>query len=54
VYEPAADNGVLWNSVGIDWWSGNAKLEAASIVSRRDQQFPALLEFDSPFDLGPA
>ena len=54
VHDPAADEGVLWDSVGIDWWEGHAKLKAAPIVSRRDRQFAALSEFHSPFVSGAA
>ena len=53
-HDPAADSGVLWDSVGIDWWEGHAKLKAAPIVSRRDRQFPALSGFESPFVSGAA
>jgi dTDP-4-dehydrorhamnose 3,5-epimerase len=54
VHDPAADSGVLWDSVGIDWWEGHAKLKAAPIVSWRDRQFAALSDFESPFMSGAA
>lgn len=43
VYAPAHDAGILWNSAGIDW-----PVEAPRL-SARDQQFPALAQFASPF-----
>lgn len=52
-YQPASDTGVLWSSAGIDWWSGMANAPAP-IVSRRDQGFAGLAEFDSPFMFGAA
>lgn len=42
-YSPEHDKGILWNSIGIDW-----AIEAP-IVSTRDQDFPALGEYNSPF-----
>lgn len=43
VYSPAHDAGVLWNSAGIPWPITDA------ILSARDQGFPALENFVSPF-----
>lgn len=43
VYSPTHDAGVLWNSVGIPW----PKIE--TVLSARDQSFPALEKFESPF-----
>ena len=46
VYDPLADSGVLWNSVGIDWPISNP------ILSHRDATFQALDQFKSPFIYG--
>jgi dTDP-4-dehydrorhamnose 3,5-epimerase len=43
IYSPAHDAGVLWNSVGIPWPTTEA------ILSERDQSFPPLDKFASPF-----
>ncbi len=43
VYSPPHDAGILWNSVGIPWPIAEA------ILSGRDQVFPALEHFQSPF-----
>jgi len=43
IYSPAHDAGILWNSVGIQWPTGNA------VLSARDQGFPTLEQFKSPF-----
>jgi len=43
VYSPEHDQGIRWDSVGIDW--GNRQ----PIMSNRDQQFPQLQQFLSPF-----
>ena len=43
-YAPEFDRGIRWDSVGIRWPSANP------IVSQRDQEFPTLDEFDSPFN----
>ena len=43
VHSPAHDAGVLWNSFGFDWPVKNP------ILSERDQKFPALRDFESPF-----
>ena len=42
-YAPNNDGGVLWNSAGIAW------PVAQPVMSPRDQTFPTLAEFDSPF-----
>jgi dTDP-4-dehydrorhamnose 3,5-epimerase len=44
VHAPESDTGILWNSIGLDW-----PLDTAPIVSARDQAFPALSAFSSPF-----
>jgi len=43
VYSPEHDAGIRWDSAGIDWPITNP------IVSARDQDFPKLSEFESPF-----
>ena len=43
VHSPSHDAGVLWNSFGFDWPVKNP------ILSERDQKFPALCDFQSPF-----
>jgi dTDP-4-dehydrorhamnose 3,5-epimerase len=43
VYSPVHDAGVLWNSVNIPWPT------TAAILSARDQGFPKLEQFGSPF-----
>lgn len=43
VHSPAHDAGVLWNSFGFEWPAKNP------ILSERDQKFPALRDFTSPF-----
>lgn len=43
IYSPAHDAGVLWNSAGIPWPTN------AAILSARDQGFPSLDTFVSPF-----
>jgi dTDP-4-dehydrorhamnose 3,5-epimerase len=43
VHSPAHDSGILWTSIGFDWPVKNP------ILSERDQKFPALREFQSPF-----
>jgi dTDP-4-dehydrorhamnose 3,5-epimerase len=43
VHSPAHDAGVLWNSFGFAWPVANP------ILSERDQKFPALRDFKSPF-----
>ncbi len=42
-YSQIHDTGILWNSLGIPWPTNNP------IVSSRDQGFPTLSEFISPF-----
>ncbi len=44
VYAPQHDAGILWNSAGIAWPE-----DATPILSERDQQFPTLAAFVSPF-----
>lgn len=46
VYDPKNDNGVLWNSFGMNWQVSNP------IVSERDSSFLMLDKFESPFDYG--
>jgi len=43
VYSPVHDIGIHWNSAGISWPTPNP------IVSARDEAFPALSCFESPF-----
>lgn len=43
VHSPAHDAGIVWNSFGFDWPVKNP------IMSERDQKFPALRDFASPF-----
>lgn len=43
VYSPPHDAGILWNSAGIPWPT------ASAILSARDQSFPELEHFQSPF-----
>lgn len=43
VHSPAHDAGIVWNSFGFDWPVKNP------VLSERDQKFPALREFNSPF-----
>ena len=43
VHSPPHDAGVLWSSFGFDWPVKNP------ILSERDQKFPALCDFKSPF-----
>lgn len=42
-YAPTFDGGVRWNTAGISWPTSKP------IISARDQGFPALDEFQSPF-----
>jgi dTDP-4-dehydrorhamnose 3,5-epimerase len=42
-YAPDHDTGILWNSAGIPWPS------SAPVLSERDQSFPPLAAFESPF-----
>lgn len=44
VYAPEQDDGVRWDSIGVDW------PVAAPLVSPRDALFPALADFASPFN----
>jgi dTDP-4-dehydrorhamnose 3,5-epimerase len=43
VHSPAHDAGIIWNSFGFDWPVKNP------VMSERDQKFPALRDFASPF-----
>jgi dTDP-4-dehydrorhamnose 3,5-epimerase len=43
VYEPSADSGIAWDSIGIDWPSENP------ILSERDRSFETFSNFNSPF-----
>jgi len=43
IYSPNHDAGILWNSVGIPWPTMGA------VMSARDQGFPTLAQFRSPF-----
>lgn len=43
IYTPTHDTGIFWGSVGIPWPVSNP------LLSDRDQMFPALNEFCSPF-----
>jgi dTDP-4-dehydrorhamnose 3,5-epimerase len=43
VYSPEHDTGIHWNSVGIAWPTANP------LVSKRDNEFVALSDFNSPF-----
>jgi dTDP-4-dehydrorhamnose 3,5-epimerase-like enzyme len=45
-HAPTHDVGVRWDSVGVDWPL------PGPIVSARDRSFPALADFDSPFEYG--
>ena len=44
VHQPAADSGILWNSIGVKWPVNNP------ILSTRDSAFVPYDEFVSPFD----
>lgn len=43
VHSPEHDTGIRWNSAGIEW------PDTTPVVSARDQAFPALSEFRTPF-----
>ena len=43
VHAPASDAGIHWNSIGFDW------PVTKPVLSERDQNFPKLAEFNSPF-----
>lgn len=43
IYSPSHDAGVLWNSASIPWPT------TTPILSQRDQKFPPLARFESPF-----
>jgi len=42
-HEPAHDAGILWNSFGFEWPVN------APVISSRDEGFPSLNQFSSPF-----
>ena len=44
-YDRAADGGVRWDSVGVDWGTD------APVLSEKDTTSPAFADWDSPFDL---
>ena len=44
-YDRAADGGVRWDSVGVDWGTD------APVLSEKDTIAPAFADWDSPFDL---
>jgi dTDP-4-dehydrorhamnose 3,5-epimerase len=43
VYQPSADTGIAYDSIGFDWGT------AAPILSARDLSFQRLADFESPF-----
>ena len=43
IYSPSHDTGILWNSAGIPW------PDRSPIISKRDNEFPSLTNFSSPF-----
>jgi dTDP-4-dehydrorhamnose 3,5-epimerase len=43
IYEPDADSGIRWDSIGVRWSI------RSPLLSNRDLTFPALDEFQSPF-----
>jgi len=43
VHSPAHDAGIAWDSLGFDWPVD------APVLSDRDRQHPALVDFDTPF-----
>ena len=43
IYDPQRDMGVLWNSCSIDW------PVSSPVISKRDSEFPAFVDFESPF-----
>jgi dTDP-4-dehydrorhamnose 3,5-epimerase len=45
VHAPACDRGIRWDSFGFAWPLGGVP----PILSQRDQDFPALADFHSPF-----
>lgn len=46
-YHPESDRGIKWNSAGIPW------PDPAPVVSDRDNDFPALSAYTSPFSYRP-
>lgn len=49
-YDPLVDNGVRWDSIGIDWWAGSSAPEKI-IISNRDQNFIKFNDFVTPFTI---
>jgi dTDP-4-dehydrorhamnose 3,5-epimerase len=45
VHDAVCDAGVRWDSFGFDWPSGGV----TPIISKRDAEFPAFADFNSPF-----
>lgn len=45
VHDPSCDRGIHWQGFGFAWPVD----PAAAIVSKRDSEFPALADFNSPF-----
>ena len=45
VHNPACDAGIRWDSFGFDWPLAGA----APLLSKRDTEFPALADFNTPF-----
>ena len=43
-YDKSADEGILWNSFGLDWGI------VSPVISARDQSFKPITDFISPFD----
>lgn len=43
VYQPNYDGGIKWDSIGISW------PDSSTIISDRDNNFPSLADFQSPF-----
>ncbi|MEZ9753814.1 dTDP-4-dehydrorhamnose 3,5-epimerase family protein [Vibrio cyclitrophicus] len=46
-YAPESDKGILWSSVGLDF---DELDESDLIISERDQSFPTLTAYESPFE----
>ena len=50
LYNSEFDMGIHYDSVGINWWhEGNFNHHTNAVVSSRDENFPYLSEFKSPF-----
>jgi dTDP-4-dehydrorhamnose 3,5-epimerase len=47
VHAPDSDGGILWDSIGFNW-----PVEGNPTVSPRDQAFPRMTDFKSPFKWG--